>query len=94
MDDFTDLGDGITTGFTDRENEKSLLLPNPTRDGFRIRCTTLVRVRVIAPSGALVMEPGRVAPGAFISTDHLDSGVYIVEISDGDVLQHQRLVVE
>ncbi|MBK6832030.1 MAG: lamin tail domain-containing protein [Flavobacteriales bacterium] len=76
QDDFTDLGDGITTGFTEHGNEKSLLLPNPTRDGFRINWAAPVHVRVIAPSGALVMEMGRVAPGAFISTDHLDSGVH------------------
>ena len=94
QDDFTDLGDGITTGFTEHGNEKSLLLPNPTRDGFRINWAAPVHVRVIAPSGALVMEMGRVAPGAFISTDHLDSGVYIVVISDGAVQQHQRLAVE
>jgi len=94
QDDFTDLGDGITTGVAERGNAKLLLLPNPTRDGFRINWAAPVHVRVIAPSGALVMEMGRVAPGAFISTDHLDSGVYIVVISDGAVLQHQRLAVE
>lgn len=94
QDDFTDLGDGITTGVADRGNAKLLLLPNPTRDGFRINWAAPVYVRVLAPSGTVVMELGKVAQDTFIATDHMARGVYIVEVSNGATPQHLRLVVE
>lgn len=94
LDDFSDLGNGFITGLDDLQQTAPLLMPNPTRDGFRIAHAASVRVRVLSASGTIVADHGLVAPTTLVPTDGLARGVYMVELTGNNVVRHARLMVQ
>lgn len=94
QDDFSDLGSGLVTGIEGRPQHAPLIVPNPAIGGFRVGTDAPVRLRILAPSGALVLDAGMVAPGAFIATDALNGGVYFIEMVMGPNVWRERLVVK
>ena len=94
QNDFTDLGDGLPTSLTDATEEAPLLVPNPTREGFRVVSDGPVRVRIRSLAGQLIADHATEGAATFIPTNALASGVYVVEVDDRNAIQRTRLVVE
>lgn len=94
LDDFTDLGNGFPTGFIDQGSVRPLLIPNPTREGFRLNLPGPMPARMMSGTGALVADLGNVEPGAFIRTSDMPPGLYVVEIVHAGAVEHLRLIIE